>query len=789
MTDTTAGRGGVGIRLFVQGGEVVRRTFDQVGDSGKKMWAEIALGEKSANPAIRSLSIGANELKQGFDGLVSRAGSAGTALAAFGVVGLAAAAALGALAIATQGAFEAMNNAADLTDAADRIGVGVEALQQWRYVADEAGVDTATLESVMEKLNGTIGKFKLGLGDGKLKPAFEELGITKEQLANVQTADQMLLLLADTLGQVKDRGQQVALARTLGVEEALPVIRLGRDELERLTAAASDLGLVLDSETNARLDESDRKLELAGQQMRIVRDTAVAPLAEIFADVASELAGMAVEFSNIESRAPGWIQTFLAIGRAIPGAGMIQRAGEFALGRTFSTLVGPGNDTDSNRAGAWDRDDVLKGLTALGTSPKGDYEPRGHASGRGGGGASSAAAAARQREREAEQRRQREERAQQQLERADDDIARSYDKGNLSIEGKAAYEVADLELERAARLREIARAEEEYIRSKGLRGLTEAEGEQLRAKQVELTEQKKAIVEWDRRREIAARRLKDEEDAARSATELLDIDAQMVRTQAERHRIEREILLATIEIARKRKAFELENDPELDDQQRGQQMAIFNRGASRRVELFDHQENERLRAQFKSYGREVTEAIREGRIGEYIGDQLKQRLLDGALDQLFNLFDSMKSGTGGTGGSDAGNWLSSAFNVAKSFFGGGRAAGGGAEAGRFYHTVEHGRPELFMIGGSGHVTSAVETARMLRESMAETGGYGRAPAAAGMGEVLEVRVDKSSLFDVEVRRVTQPLAERARVTGAADAINASRRGASALQQQQRRLGK
>ena len=738
MTDTTAGRGGVGIRLFVQGGEVVRRTFDQIGNSGKKMWAEIALGEKSANPAIRSLSIGANELKQGFDGLVSRAGSAGTALAAFGVVGLAAAAALGALAIATQGAFEAMNNAADLTDAADRIGVGVEALQQWRYVADEAGVDTATLEGVMEKLNGTIGKFKLGLGDGKLKPAFEELGITKDQLANVQTADQMLLLLADTLGQVKDRGQQVALARTLGVEEALPVIRLGRDELERLTAAASDLGLVLDSETNARLDESDRKLELAGQQMRIVRDTAVAPLAEIFADVAGELAGMAVEFSNIESRAPGWIQTFLAIGRAIPGAGMIQRAGEFALGRTFSTLVGPGNDTDSNRAGAWDRDDVLKGLTALGTSPKGDYEPRGHTSGRGGG-ASSAAAAARQREREAEQRRQREERAQQQLERANDDIARSYGKGNLSIADKASYEVADLELERAARLREIARAEEEYISSKGLRGLTEAEGEQLRAKQDELTEQKKAIVEWDRRRDIAARRLKDEEDAARSATELLDIDAQMARTQSERHRIEREILLATIEIARKRKAFELENDPELDDQQRGQQMAIFNRGATRRVDLFDHQETERLRAQFKSYGREVTDAIREGRIGEYIGDQLKQRLTDGALDQLFNLFKGGGSGGGGSGG---GNWLSTAFSAAKSFFskGAGRAAGGDTWAGSSYPIVEHGKPELFMIGGAGHVTSAVETARMLRETMAETGG------AAGASAPLDVHMPGITIY-------------------------------------------
>ncbi len=754
MTDATAGRGGVGIRLFVSGGEVVKRTFDQVGDSGRKMWAEIALGEKSANPAIRALSLGTNEVKQGLEGLTSRAGSAGVALGAFGFAGVAAAAALGALAIATQSAFEAMKNAADLTDTADRIGVGVEALQQWRYVADEAGVDTATLEGVMEKLNGTIGRFKLGLGDGKLKPAFEELGITKDQVANVQTADQMLLLLADTLGQVKDRGQQVALARTLGVEEALPVIRLGRDELERLTAAASDLGLVLDSETNARLDESDRKLELAGQQMRIVRDTAVAPLAEIFADVASELAGMAVEFSNIESRAPGWIQAFLAIGRAIPGAGMIQRAGEFALGRTFSTLVGPGNNTDSNRAGVWDRDDVLKGLTALGTSPKGDYEPRGHTSGRGGG-ASSAAAAARQREREAEQRRQREERAQQQLERANDDIARSYGRANLSIADKASYEIADLELERAARLREIARAEEEYIRSKGLRGLTEAEAEQLRASQDELTEKKKSIVEWERRRDLAARRLRDDEDAAAAANDILSYEAQLAKTQGERYRIERQILLATIEIARKRKAAELENDPELDDDQRQARLAVFDKQSNLKVRVFDDTETERLRGVFKSYGREVTEAIREGRIGEYIGEQLKQRLLDGALDQLFNLFKGGGSGGGASGG---GNWLSTAFSAAKSFFskGAGRAAGGDTWAGSSYPVVEHGKPELFMIGGTGHVTSAVETARMLRETMAETAG-GTATAAAPVVHMPDITIYAPGADPVALKRVEDRL--------------------------------
>jgi hypothetical protein len=716
MTDTTAGRSGVGIRVFVDGAQVVRRTFDQIGDSGKKMWAEIALGERSANPAIRALSAGAGEARNAFDGLVGRAGSAGVALGAFGALGMMAAAALGALTVAIHGTFAAMDGAATLTDTAERIGVGVEALQQWRYVADEAGVDTAKLEAGMEKLNGVMGKFKLGLGDAKLKPVFEELGITKAQLDNVTTADEMLTLLSGTLGQVEDRAKQVALARSLGIEELLPILRLGSDEIERFKNQASELGFVMGSETVAELDKADRAMERAGQQFRVIRDTTLAPLATIFSDLTSEIANSSVEISNMTGQLPAWQRALAQFAQFVPGVGAVVRNVannvKGALPQNQDAFV-PFNMRDLDIEG------VLR-------EPKSGFEPKGHSSGGGKSGASAAAAAARQAEREAEQRRQREERAQQQIERADDAIARSYDRGFLSIDGKAAYEVADLQRERATRLLEISRAEEEYARSNGLRGLTEAEAEQLRLKQDELTEQKKAVIEWQRRRDLAARQLQTEEDAGRAAIELMDIDAQMVRTNRERVRIEREILLATIEIARKRKRAELDSDPELDDDDRRSRMGAFERSAGRQVELFDHTESERLRQQFKGYGREVVDAIQQGRIGEYIGDKLKERLMDGALDQLFGLFKMGGGGGSGGGGSGGGGWFKTAFDFIAGGFksGGPRAAGGGTEAGKFYTTVEHGRPELMMIGGSGHVTSAAETVRMLKDSLSEQGGGG-----------------------------------------------------------------
>ena len=737
MTDATAGRGGVGIRLFVQGGEVVRRTFDQVGDSGKKMWAEIALGERAANPAVRGLSVGVNEARGALDGLIGRAGGAGTALASFGATGIAAAAALGGLAIALVKVREGMQFAADLTDTADRIGIGAEALQEWRYVADEAGVSVDTFQSNLERLNGQVGAFKAGIGDGRLKPIFEELGITKEQLGGVENAQDMMLLLADTLGQVSDRAVQVRLAKGLGVEESLPILRLGSEGIRRLSADARDLGLVMSDEVRTEFDEADRAIEKAQQRIDMSLRVAVVDLADDFANLVGVIAEVV-----------GWLGKLNSIKIENPGA----IAGQWVNDQVRQALgVGRNPQRAARLAGVqpvgeWDLNEVTHRLQAFAQPTRPGFDPRGHASGRGVGNA------ARQAEREAEQRRQREERAEQQLDRTQREIDRSYDRGNLSIEGRAAYEVADLENERADRLREIARAEDEYIRSKGLRGLTEAEAEQLRAKQDELTEQKKSVVEWERRRAVEEERFRTEEEAAQAATELLDIDAQMARTQRERYRIEREILLATIEIARKRRAFELDNDPNLEDGDRRKLMGSFDRNADRQVQLFDYRETERLRDQFKGYGREVVDAIREGRIGEYIGDQLKQRLLDGALDQLFNMFKGGSLGSGG--GSDGGNWLSTAFSAAKSFFskGAGRAAGGDTWAGSSYPVVEHGKPELFMIGGTGHVTSAAETARMLRETMAETGG-GAASSAAPVIHMPGITINAPGADPVALKRV------------------------------------
>lgn len=775
MTDATAGRGGVGIRLYTSGGELVRRTFGQVSDSGKKMWAEIALGQKATNPAFRALSAGMNEAKGGLDGLASRAGIAGNALGAFGFAGVAAAGALGALAMAVTASFDAMHRAADLTDAADRIGVTTTELQRWGYVADEAGVSSQSFQSNLEKLNGVLGAFKLGIGDAKLKPVFEELGITKAQLDNVQTADQLMLLLADTLGQVKDRAVQVKLARSIGIEESLPIIRLGSAEIKRMGDAAEGLGLVLDADLNKRLDESDRKMEIAGQQMRILRDTAVGPLGEAFADATGYLAGLAVEFSKIEAKTPQWVQMLNALGRALPLSGQAQRISEYVTGQMGRSR----KDRAVDPLDGYDLSGLAGDLALIaGTGRPGGYGLKGHEAA---GGGSNAAAA--KTEREAEQRRQRTERYEAQRDRLHEDILQSESKLLLSIDDEAAVDTESLERERKAKLKEILAAQAEYVRTNGLKGLSETEAAQLVEAQNYLSQQKKDVREWERRRDVAAYRLRVDEDVAQSAVDMLRIEGDLATTQAERYRLEREILISTQAIARKREEARLAADNNMSPEDRTAALNRFDALAGGQVRVLDYDESERLREQFKSYGREVAGAIKDGRLGEYIGDQLKAKLLDGALNALFNMM------SGGGKSEAGGGFLNSALKFGASLFskGGGRASGGDAKASFAYGLAEHG-PELLMLSGDGHITSAAETAKMVRD-MAGGTQFGGADGSRTVVHEHHYHQDfRGAVMTQDLLDQMNAKADRAEQRAVGRAVDSVRRSSPGAQQRLGRLG-
>ncbi|WP_269514127.1 hypothetical protein [Brevundimonas subvibrioides] len=252
----------------------------------------------AANSNVRKQTGGlAQAARSGLADLTSSISSAGAGLPGLGagmgnlgIAGAGAAVGVGALVVALQGVKDAAKFAADLSDSADRIGVGVEALQELRYAADETGVDIAKLEGGLEALNGSLGAFVTGIGAGKVTKVFERLGLTKEALASVDNATELLPILADKISQIGDRAEQVQIARKLGIEPLLPMLRRGSAGLNDMARESRDLGLVLSGDVVKGLDETDRALERNKQQIDANVRSMQASLAPFFVWVTNSFA-------------------------------------------------------------------------------------------------------------------------------------------------------------------------------------------------------------------------------------------------------------------------------------------------------------------------------------------------------------------------------------------------------------------------------------------------------------------------------------------------------------------
>lgn len=298
-------RGGVGTRLFVVGGQEVRSEFDRTGQHAQRMWSEIGSGQRTASPALRAVSSAAEEARGAVEGMASSAGGLGRALGVLGPAGIAAGAALGGLVLAIQNSRATAQWADDLATAADKIGVTAEKLQELRHAGEVFEVSMADLDRGLQKLNASLGAMRTGVGDGRLKDAFAELGISREQLQNLESADQLLPLLADKFSQLGSRADQTQLAKKLQIEELLPLLVQGSDKIAEMTQKARDLGLVMDEASvqgaaalNEELRVADERLGAAARQM----DTAMIPALVAMKGALADAAQAAADLFNWMNR-------------------------------------------------------------------------------------------------------------------------------------------------------------------------------------------------------------------------------------------------------------------------------------------------------------------------------------------------------------------------------------------------------------------------------------------------------------------------------------------------------
>ncbi|RFB87915.1 hypothetical protein B5K08_21800 [Rhizobium leguminosarum bv. trifolii] len=160
-----------------------------------------------------------------------------------GLFGLLGAGGAGAVATAYSLAKSASNVGSEIHDMAAKLGIGTEALTEWRHVADQAGVEVATFDKGVEKLG--INAVEATKGNKQLAAAFKSLGVhVKGANGQMRPVEDILDSTMAALAGIKDPLKRNQLAFKLfgksGVEltkilaDGTEGMKAGREEARRL---------------------------------------------------------------------------------------------------------------------------------------------------------------------------------------------------------------------------------------------------------------------------------------------------------------------------------------------------------------------------------------------------------------------------------------------------------------------------------------------------------------------------------------------------------------------------
>lgn len=167
--------------------------------------------------------------------------------------GLITAATVGLVALSTA----AIANADAIGKQADKIGIGVESLQELRYVSELAGVAQNTLDMSMQRFSRRVGEARQGMGE--LLPVLQQYGIALiDADGRTRSLEDVLADYADAVAGAKDGSEQLRLAfKGFDSEGAALVnlLRQGSEGMERLRQEARNTGVIL-SESMVRQAEA-----------------------------------------------------------------------------------------------------------------------------------------------------------------------------------------------------------------------------------------------------------------------------------------------------------------------------------------------------------------------------------------------------------------------------------------------------------------------------------------------------------------------------------------------------
>jgi len=243
-----------------------------------------------------------------------------------------------------------------------RLGIGVEALQEYRFAAERSGIEANVFDMAMQRMGRRVGEAAKGMGEAR--GALAELGISATDASGqVRTIESLLPEVAKKLSRMSSASARNALAMKLFDSEGVKMVQLlgeGAEGMAALRREARELGNVLSKEEVAAAEQFEDAWTNLTFTFKGVKNAIGSALLPVLKDLSERMRSFIIEnLPRIRKFAKEFAEGlpekleqiragFVAVVRQLEpfvkaAAAVVKKVGgvKFALGALGTILLGP----------------------------------------------------------------------------------------------------------------------------------------------------------------------------------------------------------------------------------------------------------------------------------------------------------------------------------------------------------------------------------------------------------------------------------------------------------------
>jgi hypothetical protein len=188
-----------------------------------------------------------------------------------------------------------LDSADSIAKMSDRLGIATEDLAAFQHLTQLNGESTESFDKSITKMVRTVGEFHRGLGTGK--KAFEDLGISVQDLQNKNPAEQFQII-GDKIKGMGDKSLQASVAADIfgrsGIN-LLNTINQGSEGFEKAKTEVEKYGLAISRVDAAKIEAANDALLRSQQAIKGVSLKATVELAPILEAIANKFTESATQ--------------------------------------------------------------------------------------------------------------------------------------------------------------------------------------------------------------------------------------------------------------------------------------------------------------------------------------------------------------------------------------------------------------------------------------------------------------------------------------------------------------